>query len=105
MTKHFFVVVPYTPAVVNLNKGIAASLLPWGRKKQTAKEEKRAQKTEFEENVSQLDQRLAIVQQGLIRTGVRTVQLDTEEVIELLYKIFNPGEQEKPAQMVRGEVG
>lgn len=99
MTKHFFVVVPYTPAVVSINKGLSASM-PWNRKSEEPKEKKRGQKTEFEENVSQLDQRLAIVQQGLVRTGVRTVQLDTEEVIELLYKIFNPGEQDKPVQMI-----
>lgn len=99
MTKHFFVVVPYTPAVVNINKGISSSL-PWNKKSKDSKEKKKSGKTEFEENVSQLDQRLAIVQQGLVRTGVRTVQLDTEEVIELLYKIFNPGEQDKPVQMI-----
>jgi hypothetical protein len=52
--------------------------------------------TTFEEAVSQLEQRIGIVQQGLIRTGVRTVQLGTEEAIELLYKMFNPGEEGKP---------
>lgn len=98
MTKHFFVVVPYTPVAIDVQKGIAANL-PWN-KKRTSSEKKEDRKTAFEENVSQLDQRLAIVQQGLIRTGVRTVQLDTEEVIELLYKIFNPGEQDTPVQMM-----
>ena len=53
-------------------------------------------KKTFEEQVSQLEQRLSIVQQGLIRTGVRTVQLGTEEAVELLYKMFNPGEDSKP---------
>lgn len=100
MTKHFFVVVPYNPAQINVSRGISQNL-PWNRKSEVQERtEKKNRKSEFEENVSQLDQRLAIVQQGLIRTGVRTVQLDTEEVIELLYKIFNPGEQDKPVQMV-----
>jgi len=98
MTKHFFVVVPYSPAAITINKGMLSNL-PWNKKK-TPKEKENIHKTEFEENVSQLDQRLAVVQQGLIRTGVRTVQLDTEEVIELLYKIFNPGEQDTPVQMM-----
>ena len=98
MTKHFFVVVPYTPAPLSVGTGISEKL-PWNRK--SKKETTAGTKTAFEENVSQLDQRLAVVQQGLIRTGVRTVQLDTEEVIELLYKIFNPGEQDKPVQLVR----
>jgi hypothetical protein len=57
----------------------------------------------FEEHVSQLEQRVAIVQQGLVRTGVRTVQLGTEEVIELLYKLFNPGEQSKPIAILSEE--
>ena len=94
MTKHFFVVVPYNPAPLNVQTGIL-SQLPWSKQK-GRREHGEEKKSEFEENVSQLDQRLAVVQQGLIRTGVRTVQLDTEEIIELLYKIFNPGEQDKP---------
>lgn len=97
MTKHFFVIVPYSPATINLSGGIM-SKLPWNQNSTVQSKKQTAQST-FEENVSQLDQRIAVVQQGLIRTGVRTVQLDTEEVIELLYKIFNPGEQEKPVQM------
>ena len=52
----------------------------------------------FEENRSQLEQRVSVVEQGLTRSGVRTVLLGTEEVIELFYKIFNPGEAEKPIQ-------
>lgn len=95
MTKHFFVVVPYSPSALGGSGGLAANL-PWAKKKGSANAHVTKQ-SEFEENVSQLDQRIAVVQQGLIRTGVRTVQLDTEEVIELLYKIFNPGEQDKPA--------
>ena len=92
MTKNFFVVVPYSGVVSTLPTTNAGRLLPWKRKK-ASKEE--ANKT-FEEQVSQLEQRISIVQQGLIRTGVRTVQLGTEEAIELLYKLFNPGEEGKP---------
>jgi len=92
MTKNFFVVVPYTPPSMAPGKG-ALSFLP-GRNK---KDEKVVDAdTAFSEAVTQLEQRLSIVQQGLIRTGVRTVQLGTEETIELLYKMFNPGEQGKP---------
>jgi len=92
MTKNFFVVVPYAPTLGPISKGGPASLLPWNRKKGSAEDANRT----FEEQVSQLEQRVAIVQQGLIRTGVRTVQLGTEEAIELLYKLFNPGEEGKP---------
>jgi type IV secretory pathway VirB4 component len=90
MTKNFFVVVPYNPPISSAQGGIM-NMLPFG-KKQSAAEENHT----FEENVSQLEQRVSIVQQGLVRTGVRTVQLGTEEAIELLYKMFNPGEEGKP---------
>ena len=92
MTKNFFVVVPYSPSSTPLSASTPAGLLPWKRKGASAAEANRS----FEEQVSQLEQRIAIVQQGLIRTGVRTVQLGTEETIELLYKMFNPGEEGKP---------
>jgi len=92
MTKNFFVVVPYSPVSAGVGRGGPAGMLPWNRKKASSEE---VNKT-FEEQVSQLEQRIAIVQQGLVRTGVRTVQLGTEEAIELLYKMFNPGEEGKP---------
>jgi len=92
MTKNFFVVVPYSPTAITLARGGPASMLPWNKKRGSTEE---ANKT-FEEQVTQLEQRVGIVQQGLVRTGVRTVQLGTEEAVELLYKMFNPGEERKP---------
>lgn len=94
MTKNFFVVVPYAPSLPTIRQGSAA-ILPWSKKKGSAAEANRS----FEEQVSQIEQRVAIVQQGLIRTGVRTVQLGTEEAIELYYKLFNPGEAGKPMSL------
>ncbi len=91
MTKNFFISVPYSPSIAITGKGIS-SLLPFGKKTKSSEESNRT----FEEQVSQLEQRISIVQQGLVRTGVRTVQLGTEEAIELLYKMFNPGEEGKP---------
>ncbi len=91
MTKNFFVVVPYDPAIITKRSG-PGSLLPFGGNKSDPAAANRT----FEEQVSQLEQRISIVQQGLVRTGVRTVQLGTEEAIELLYKMFNPGEEGKP---------
>ena len=93
MTKHFFVVVPYTPAKVSIDTSGLMSNMPWSKKSSTPKAD-----FSFEENVSQLEQRVSIVQQGLVRSGVRSVQLGTEEVVELLYKIFNPGELDQPIQ-------
>ena len=89
MTKNFFVVVPYSPAI--LKQGGVMQKLPFSKGPQPDELNRT-----FEEEVSQIEQRIAIVQQGLIRTGVRTVQLGTEEAVELLYKMFNPGEEGKP---------
>ena len=93
MTKNFFVVVPYSPAALTIGAGASiAGKFAVGGQKAAAADVNRT----FEEQVSQLEQRIAIVQQGLVRCGVRTVQLGTEEAIELLYKLFNPGEEGKP---------
>ena len=94
MTKQFFVVVPFDPIVLDIgkSKNIFSGLF---------KSKKDVDiKKDFEEDLSQLEQRVAIVQQGLIRMGIRSVQLDTEEVIELFYKIFNPGERDMPDAML-----
>lgn len=90
MTKTFFVVVPYSPAAIKT--GAVAGV--FGKKSpENASEKKLA---DFEENRSQLEQRMSVVTQGLVRCGIRTVQLGTEEIVELFYKIFNPGDTEKP---------
>jgi len=76
MTKTFFVVIPYTPTILGGKKGTDEEV--------------------FQENVSQLAQRVEVVEGGLTRCGIRIVELGTEELIELYYKAFNPGELEKP---------
>lgn len=92
MTKSFFVVVPYSAGAIT-----ATSVTKFfGKKSGNAVKDASLQ---FEENRTQLEQRIAIIEQGLVRTGVRIVQLGTEEIIELYYKIFNPGEQEKPIKL------
>jgi type IV secretory pathway VirB4 component len=97
MTKHFFVVVPYDGSLIAPASGgpLAGIRLPWQSAQRTS-EQVLGAKQAFDENVTQLEQRMAIVQQGLVRTGVRSVQLGTEEVIELLYRIMNPGGDEAP---------
>jgi type IV secretory pathway VirB4 component len=96
MTKHFFVVVPFDGSIISSSSNPLSSLrLPW-QSAERSSEQNLGAKQAFDENLSQLEQRVAIVQQGLVRTGVRSVQLGTEEVIELLYRIMNPGGDEAP---------
>jgi len=95
MTKNFFIVVPYSPAILATNQSSIASRLGLGTKKEQAA----AAEASFDENRSQLEERLSVVEQGLVRTGIRVARLGTEEVIELFYKAFNPGETEKPLKI------
>lgn len=90
MTKSFFIVVPYTPKTMNLQNGIIDNLFS----KKNKAELKEAQKVDFEEKKSQLEQRVSVIQQGLSSCGVKSAQLGTEEVVEVFYKVFNPGELE-----------
>jgi hypothetical protein len=99
MSKNFFIVVPYDPALVGRGSGGVAGAL------ESFLPSKGAQgpvltDTQFEQYRTQLEERVAVVEQGLVRTGVRVVALGTEEIIELFYKLFNPGELEKPLQVV-----
>lgn len=96
MTKQFFIVIPYSPAILGTGttSGILSSL-GVGKKPET----KPTPDSNFEENRSQLEERLSVVEQGLVRTGIRVVKLGTEEIVELFYKAFNPGEAEKPIKV------
>lgn len=91
MTKSFFVVVPYSPAA--LTSGGVSDMFS---KKKTASETADKKIEMFEEHRSQLEQRMGVVIGGLASCGIRTVELGTEEIVELFYKIFNPGDTEKP---------
>ena len=98
MSKSFFVVVPYDPPIVSSsNKTGLGAILP-GKKKDPSEKDTSAD-DKFQEWRTQLEQRSAVVEQGLVRCGIRTAELGTEEVVELFYKIFNPGETEKPIRL------
>ncbi len=103
MTKHFFIVIPYSPAPLQSRKSDGQL----GRFKRLIPKKGGPTKTDgeeaFEENRTQLEQRISVVEQGLVRCGVRVVELGTEEVVELFYKIFNPGDAEKPIHLETAE--
>jgi hypothetical protein len=89
MTKSFYVVVSYAPKVT------AASAVGFLKHRGT----ETGHEGTFEEDRAQLEQRMTLVSSGLVGTGVRAVPLGTEEVIELLYRSFNPGELENPIRL------
>lgn len=94
MTKSFYIVVPYSPVTISAPKtgGFLSGL--FGGKRNSEEVERQATER-FENNRTQIEQRLAVVHQGLSSSGIRSVQLGTEEVLELYYRIFNPGEGEQ----------
>ncbi len=90
MTKTFFVVVPYTHTVLKSDGGILKGFFS----KKSKEEAKQASEEDFEEKRSQLEERVSVIEQGLSRCGIKSAQLGTEEIVEVFYKVFNPGEME-----------
>lgn len=91
MTKNFFVVIPFDPSRISTKNKFSFNF--------GGSENKKDAESDFEENKNQLEQRMEVVEQGLSRCGVRVGKLGTDEVVELFYKIFNPGETEKPIKI------
>ena len=89
MRKYFYVVIPYEEAALSTKSGIFGGLLG-GRKSKGGKQSK--EDASFEEKRTQLDERVSVIASGLQSCGARTERLETEEVIELFYKTFNPGD-------------
>jgi len=95
MAKQFFVVVPYDRAAGAKGKGLVASakaLLPVSKKASAFTEQ------DFTASRGQLMERVEFVVQGLHKTGLRSTMLSTEEIIELLWKLYNP-EKDAKGQM------
>lgn len=98
MAKTFYIVVPFTPAIIERSGFFKTIFSSLGiGKKSTALETNM-----FEEYKTQLWQRVDTVMEGLQRTGVRSTQLNTEELIELFYGLYNPTEFERTAQVGAG---
>jgi hypothetical protein len=95
MTKSFFIVIPYTHATLKSDSGILDRIFSAKNKAEI----KKAQQVAFEEKRSQLEERVAVIQQGLSRCGINSAQLGTEEVVEVFYKVFNPGEIENKIKL------
>ena len=54
----------------------------------------------FEEHRIQLEQRVGVVTDGLARVGVRTITLDTDDLVEFYYHIYNPGDSTGSAPII-----
>jgi len=93
MTKTFFIVVPYTPTNLKSSTGVLERFIDKKSSKKQVNDTKKAlDMASFEEKRSQLDERVRVIISGLNGIGIRSSQLDTEAIIELFYKTFNPGD-------------
>jgi len=85
MSKTFYVIVPYGAAAGSSKTG---GIL--GKKADADKVTVDANQ-QFQDNKVKLDQRTQTVMTGLNSLGLRSAQLKTEEIIELLYNSYNFG--------------
>ncbi|MDP3779418.1 MAG: hypothetical protein Q8R30_05250 [bacterium] len=99
MSKTFYVVVPFTPSILE-QKGIGGGIFNIFKSAPAAGEA-----GPFEEQKNQLWQRVDAVVSGLRRMGVRSAPLNTEELIELFYGLYNPTEFEKTSSAGLKEAG
>lgn len=83
MSKNFFLIIPYTPPPIDIKKNFGNLF---------SQKSKFMQQATFEEQRIQLEQRQSVVEQGLNRIGVRTIALGKDELVELFYHIYNPGD-------------
>lgn len=92
MSKTFYAIIPFTPPYLEGKGGALSgifSALGLGGKKEGKGSDA------FAESKNQLWQRVDTVMSGLQRFSVRSAPLNTEELIELFYGLYNPTEFEK----------
>ena len=85
MSKSFFVIIPYSPTKLNMTKGFSKFLGSSSSSPSNTDQQ-------FEEHRLQLEQRAAMVVQGLAGVGVRTMTLQKDDLVELYYHLYNPGD-------------
>jgi type IV secretory pathway VirB4 component len=83
MAKTFYVTISYDP-LIQSKKGLFSFLKKGGT----------FENSDFERARNQLFQRVGFVVDGLRRTGIKAVPLNTSEIIELLWSFYNPDEAE-----------
>ncbi|MDD4901709.1 MAG: hypothetical protein PHE24_01080 [Patescibacteria group bacterium] len=96
MSKSFYVVVPYNP-LSDKHKGFFSSINEVLKPATLV----RMKGKRFDRYKKELDRRLESIASGLASAGLKTVQLDTQGLIELYYNTYNPvtSENEKLTEM------
>lgn len=89
MDKKFYVIIPFyldidAKKAVEASKGFFSSIFNKSEKKVVINEQ------DLETAKSELKNRIQSVMAGLQQTGVQSIPLDTQELIELYYDFYNP---------------
>lgn len=90
MTESFYIVVPYSPIILPTKTGFFKKMFGKKEVKQEINE------ADFQKHKTQLWQRVEFVMSGLGGAGIKTAPLNTEELVELFYKLYNPSAKETP---------
>lgn len=90
MDKGFFIVVPYYPAgdigsAVNSSRNLLASLFAT-QQKSTVKVDTQT----YQKATDEITNRIEVVTSGLFQIGIESTRLDTKEIGELFYNVYNP---------------
>ncbi|TSC69345.1 MAG: hypothetical protein G01um101466_69, partial [Parcubacteria group bacterium Gr01-1014_66] len=100
IAKTFYAAVPFTPPIV-AQKGFIGRIA--GALGGAAHMSQKQQSESFVQQYTQLLQRVDAVSAGLRRLGLRTVLLETAELIELFYGLFNPSEFQQAVAEIQEE--
>lgn len=85
MKKNFFVVIPYTPPIISKGGGFL--------RKDGGSGDSGLSEQQFSEYMTQLNQRIYTVAEGLEGLGVKSARLNKDALTELYYHLFNPNEK------------
>ncbi len=90
MEKEFYVIIPYNPSRTELESGGIQTFFQrlFGQKESYSDIKQRH--SEFQNLKKNLLQRVNTVKSGLEGCGLKAEQLNTQEIIELFYNIYNP---------------
>ena len=83
MTNSFYIIIPYNSSLIR-KKSFFDKIFNKEEKTDTKKEE-------FQTLKNNLWQRVEFISTGLRSLGIKTAPLNTEELVELFYKLYNPG--------------
>jgi hypothetical protein len=92
MNKRFFVIIDYDKGGDQTTNPMS-SIISFGKKKEIKSDDN----LQLDSWRTQLEQRISIVAGGLSGVGLQVTMLGTEELIELFYKIYNPGQEGRSA--------